>query len=48
MAKFYFEPSGREEKHSRPERSTIDFLLGYSKSLQVIEYKDLKFEIILN
>ncbi len=48
MAKFYFKPSEREEKHLTPSRRTIDFLLNYSKSLQVIEYNNFKFETILN
>ncbi len=47
MAKFYFR-SSKEEKHLAPSRNTIDFLLSYSKSLQVLEYNNLKFETILN
>lgn len=31
---------------ARPE--TIKFLVGFSKSLQVIDYQDLKFESVLN
>ncbi len=49
MAKFYFTSSKREEKHLLPSRNTINFLLNYSKSLQVIECNNsLKFETILN
>ncbi len=49
MAKFYFKPSQKEEKqHLVPTRRTIDFLLNYSKSLQVREYNGIKFETILN
>ncbi len=49
MAKFYFKSSEKEEKqHLVPRRSTIDFLLSYSKSLTVAEYNNLKFETILN
>ncbi|WP_165583324.1 hypothetical protein [Aquimarina atlantica] len=48
MAKFYFKSSEKEEKHVVPKRRTIDFLLNYSKSLQVVEYNNLKFETILN
>ncbi len=47
MAKFYFK-SSKEEKHLVPSRKTIDFLLSYSKSLQVLECNNLKFETILN
>jgi hypothetical protein len=31
---------------ARPE--TINFLMGYSKSLQVIDYQNIKFESVLN
>ncbi len=31
---------------ARPE--TVKFLLRFSKSLQVIDYQDLKFEAVLN
>ncbi|MBQ0735401.1 hypothetical protein J9332_13835 [Aquimarina celericrescens] len=48
MAKFYFKSSHKEEKQLVPSRRTIDFLLNYSKSLQVAEYGNLKFETILN
>ncbi len=49
MAKFYFKSSEKEEKQNLvPRRNTIDFLLNYSKSLNVIEYNNLKFETILN
>ncbi len=48
MAKFYFKSSKKEEKHLVPKRRTIDFLLNYSKSLQVVEFNNLKFETILN
>ncbi len=48
MAKFYFKSSQKEEKHLLPNRRTIDFLLSYSKSLNIIEYNNLKFESILN
>ncbi len=49
MAKFYFKSSQKEEKqHLVPRRKTIDFLLNYSKSLNVVEYNDMKFETILN
>lgn len=48
MANFYFKPSKKEELHSVPSRNTIDFLLNYSKSLKIIEYNHLHFEMILN
>ena len=49
MAKFYLKSSEKEEKKQLvPRRSTIDFLLNYSKSLEVVEYNDMKFETILN
>lgn len=48
MAKFYFTSSKREEKQLVPKQSTVDFLLNYSKALSVIDYKNLKFETLLN
>lgn len=49
MAKFYFKPSlQREENQIGPKKSTIDYLLNYSKALSVIDYKNLKFETLLN
>ena len=31
---------------ARPE--TVNFLLGFSKSLQVLKYQNIKFETVLN
>ena len=47
MAKFYF-TSSNEEQQLVPRKSTIDFLLNYSKALSVIDYKMMKFETLLN
>ncbi len=48
MAKLYFKPSKKEENLVVPSKRTIDFLLNYSKSLQVLEFQNFKFETILN
>ncbi len=32
----------------KARRETIDFLLSYSKSIQVVDYKKHKFEVTLN
>ncbi len=48
MEKFYFASSNREEKQSGPSSRTINFLLSYSKSLNVMECNNFKFETILN
>ncbi|MDY8135554.1 hypothetical protein [Aquimarina sp. 2201CG5-10] len=48
MAKFYFKSSAKEEKQLVPKKSTVDFILNYSKALSVIDYKNLKFETLLN
>ena len=50
MGKLYFKKSSKEEKsnHLRPKKETIKFLLNYSKALNVIEYKEMKFETLLN
>ena len=49
MAKYYFKPSEREEnKQLIPAKNTIDFILNYSKALNIIDYKNMKFETLLN
>ncbi|SDS32422.1 hypothetical protein [Christiangramia echinicola] len=50
MGKLYFKKSSKEEKinHPLPKKETIEFLLNYSKALNVVEYKKMKFETMLN
>ncbi len=49
MAKFYFTSSShKEEQQLVPKRITVDLLLNYSKALSVIDYKNMKFEALLN
>ncbi|MFV8225710.1 hypothetical protein [Christiangramia aquimixticola] len=50
MGKLYFKKSSKEEKLTQPHprQETVDFLLNYSKALNVSEYKSLKFELLLN
>ncbi|WP_162897256.1 hypothetical protein [Aquimarina sp. BL5] len=49
MAKFYFKSSQKEEQQQLvPKKITVDFLLNYSKALSVIDYKNMKFEALLN
>ncbi|GAA4115202.1 hypothetical protein GCM10022393_15260 [Aquimarina addita] len=49
MAKFYFKSFHKgEEQQLVPGKNTIDFLLNYSKALSVIDYKNMKFEALLN
>ena len=50
MGKIYFKNSSKEEKINRPQpkKETIEFLLNYSKALSVIEYKEMKFETLMN
>jgi len=43
MAKIYSKTSD-----FNPKEETINFILSYSKALKVINYNDLKFEVILN
>lgn len=47
MAKLYSECFPKQEKFA-PKQETIDFLLSYSKALNVIKYKSLTFEMLLN
>lgn len=35
-------------KSVKARRETVDFLLSYSKSIQVVDYKKHKFEVTLN
>ncbi|TYP74950.1 hypothetical protein [Aquimarina intermedia] len=49
MAKFYFKNARKkDEAYLQPQEQTIDFLLNYSKSLNVIEVGTLQFETSLN
>ncbi len=50
MGKLYFKKPSKEEKfnHPQPRKETIMFLLNYSKALSIIEYKEMKFETLLN
>ncbi|MDR5590400.1 hypothetical protein [Christiangramia sp. SM2212] len=50
MGKLYFKKTSKEEKfhHPQPKKETIEFLLNYSKALSVIDYKQMKFETLLN
>ena len=48
MAKLYSKHPKKEQVNQNPKQETIDFLLSYSKSLSVLHYNNLKFEILLN
>ena len=50
MARIYATPSPGEKRVNRmkPKLETIQFLLNYSKALSVIDYKNRKFEALLN
>ncbi|MFT4697559.1 MAG: hypothetical protein ACI9SJ_000687 [Flavobacteriaceae bacterium] len=50
MQKLYSEISRSERvnKNMVPKEETIKFLLDYSKALSVINYNNLKFEVLLN
>lgn len=50
MGKLYFKKTSKEEKsfHPQAKKETIEFLLNYSKALDVVEYKEVKFEMMLN
>lgn len=47
MAKIYSNEKLRTDS-LKPKKSTIEFLLSYSKALSVIKYKKLEFETLLN
>ncbi|GGZ69030.1 hypothetical protein [Algibacter mikhailovii] len=49
MAKIYSENSiNQKEEQFEPKKETIDFLLSYSKALNVLHCNELKFEALLN
>lgn len=50
MGKLYFKKSSNEEKSNRrqPRPETIQFILNYSRALRVNDYKEMKFETLLN
>jgi len=48
MAKLYSENSIENTKNLKPKDATIDFLLNYSKALEVVKGKQKTFEMLLN
>jgi len=49
MAKIYTKNSSpRKPRNNEPRKSTVDFLLNYSKALSVIDYKGMALDVILN
>jgi hypothetical protein len=49
MAKLYLNQTPTEKvENFRPKRETIQFLLNYSKALNVISGKHMKYETLLN
>jgi len=49
MENLYTKSSKEEQlKSLSPNKETIQFLLNYSKALQIFEYKEMKFDTILN
>lgn len=48
MAKLYSKNSFKISALCEPRKETVDFILNFSKSLQVIDCDKLKFEMILN
>lgn len=47
MAKFYSN-SPEKVKEMAPKKETINFLLNYSKALEIKSYEKIQFESILN
>lgn len=49
MANLYLNQSPHKKMgKQRPRKETVSFLLNYSKALSVIDYKKMKFEMLLN
>ena len=47
MEKIYTKPSSIS-KQQQPKKETIDFLLSYSKAINVIDTEGMQLEVILN
>ncbi|MBC9798162.1 hypothetical protein [Sinomicrobium weinanense] len=47
MANLYTKKSA-ELKKIGPRPETVSFLLNYSRALRVVDYKEIKFETLLN
>jgi hypothetical protein len=49
MTNIYLNPSlNRKAKKVEPRKECIDFLLNYSKSLRIINFRNLQFDSIQN
>ena len=48
MAKIYSNKSVENTVYINPKEETVNFLLNYSKALNVINYNNKRFEILLN
>lgn len=48
MANLYTKKSAEFNKKIGPKAETVNFLLNYSKALRVVDYKEMKFETLLN
>ena len=49
MANLYLNQSPHKKMgKQRPSKETVSFLLNYSKALNIIDYKKIKFEVLLN
>ncbi len=48
MAHIYSTKKTLGGEQLKPKKETIDFILNYSKALRVIDYKQGKFETLLN
>ena len=48
MAKLYSENSIKKVNELEPKNETVNFILNYSKALNIIKYNKMKFEALLN
>jgi hypothetical protein len=48
MAKLYSKNFIKELNELKPKEETVNFLLNYSKALNVVNYNNLEFESFLN
>ncbi len=50
MGNFYTKNASKEEKLNElnPKKETVNFLLNYSRALNITKYQSMKFETFLN
>ena len=48
MQKIYSKKCFNQPENQGPRQETVNFIISYSKALQMVKYNDLEFETLLN